>query len=137
MSGRVPAGLFVLGVQVPGQGARVVAMDRMPFVVGRGPEAALTVEAPGVWERHLSFDLVRGKGLVVSVGPGAVAYVEGRAFDHHRVRNGDEVKAGVLRLRVSVGPPRRKRLKVGDWMLWGMLALVSAGQGVVVWWMLR
>jgi hypothetical protein len=137
MSGRVPAGLFVLGVQAPGQADQTVAMDRMPFVVGRGLGSSLSVEAPGVWERHLTFDLVRGEGLVVSVGPGAVAYVEGRTFDRHRVRNGDEMKAGTLRIRVSVGPPRRKRMTMGDWMVWGMLVGVFAVQMVVVWWMLQ
>lgn len=125
--------VFTLIVRRPDHGIDAVELDRFPFVIGRSPEASLRLEAPGVWDRHLVFDLDPARGVFAEPGTGASATVGGLPFEHRWVRNGDEFTLGGIRAQVLLSPVRRVSLVQWEIALWGVFAAVAFFQVLMVW----
>jgi pSer/pThr/pTyr-binding forkhead associated (FHA) protein len=99
---------------------------RFPFTIGRERSAALPLEAPGVWERHLQLQLQPGEGIFISVNPATFVLVNGQPLQHGLLRNGDRLEVGGARLQFALGEtrPRDWRLRVGlTWL--AVLALTA------------
>lgn len=99
-----------------------IRLDRFPFVIGRGAEVSHTIRGPGIWDRHLRFELDTREGLRVVAEPGALVTHEGKTLEVHRVRNGDEFKAGSVTLQVHLAPPVRRSLRAWEVVLWLLFA---------------
>jgi hypothetical protein len=117
---------FVLAIQQPGTGFRLASIERTPFVVGRSPSASLRLEGPGIWDQHLTLDVVKGEGLVATVWEGALARIGGVPFTRQALRNGDELSVGDVVLRLQLGAVTRRSLRI-----WGALVCLL-GVGVVI-----
>lgn len=122
-------GLFQVVIQRPGEAARIVDIPRTPWIVGRASNAGLSLTGPGVFDRHLTVRSDPGEGWFVEVGEGALARVEGRPFQNHRLKNGDQIDVGNQLLRFVLSPVRRKSLvfwSVAFWVLLGVLVMAQA-----------
>lgn len=135
LSRRLP--VFALTVSGPGCGERWLPITQDRFVVGRGAQANLRVEGAGVWDRHLSFEIDRAEGLIARCEEGAMAMVEGRPIQRHRVRNGDELTLGAFRVRISLAPTRRRSVGMWEAFFWMVFAGMLAAQVGVGWWLFR
>lgn len=65
----------------------------------------------------------------MEVGEGALARIEGKPFQRHRLKNGDQIDIGNQLLRFVLSPVRRKSLvfwSVAFWILLGVLVLAQA-----------
>lgn len=122
------APLFTLYCRKSGQSWEPVPVTGFPFVVGRSPEASFRLVAPGVYDEHLRFELRPDEGLVVSAGQGALASVGGELLQSRRLRQGEEITFGPFTVRVLLGPPERRSLRVWEVLLWVTLGAVLALQ---------
>lgn len=120
--------LYQVVSRVSGKLSPAVPLDRFPFVIGRAADAALVLDAPGVWPRHLTLELVRDEGLVVTVEKGALATLGDDSVTRHRLRHGDEIRVGGVHLQFLVSPPARRSLRGWEMALWLLLGAMAVAQ---------
>jgi hypothetical protein len=106
-------------------GAPVIAR-RLPFNLGRDKRADLCLEQPGIWERHLELQFAAPEGVVLHSHPSALTLVNGQAVQRTRLRTGDIIEVGSLRLRFDLGPTRQRDLRLREALTWlGLIALAG------------
>lgn len=125
-------GLFQVVIQHPGEAARIVDIPRTPWIVGRASSAGLSLTGPGVFDRHLTVRSDPVEGWFVEVGEGALARVEGKSFQRHRLKNGDQIDVGNQLLRFVLSPVRRKSLIFWSVAFWVLLGVLVVAQAVVL-----
>jgi hypothetical protein len=125
-------GLFQVVIQGPGEGQRIVDIPRTPWVIGRVSGAGLPLTGPGVFDRHLTVRSDPVEGWFVEVGEGALARIEGRPFQRHRLKNGDQIDVGNQLLRFVLSPVRRKSLVSWSLAFWVLLGVMVAAQAAVL-----
>lgn len=69
---------------------------------------------------------------MAEVGEGALARVDGREFQRHRLRNGDVIDLGNLRIRFGLSPVRRRSLGLWSLLFWILLGFVVVAQAVIL-----
>lgn len=124
--------LQILSGQAAG---RVQPARRLPFHVGRQAGADLRSEEPGVWEHHLQFDLDAAEGIRVVTQPEAPLLINGRPVRQARLRNGDVLELGGLKLRFWLAPAALRSLSLREGATWGLLVVLAALQGVLLLWL--
>jgi predicted component of type VI protein secretion system len=114
-----------------------IAVRRFPFLVGRSPEAQLRLEDPGVWERHLQIEFIRGEGFSFAAQPDALTLVNTEPCRSGMLRNGDLIEMGSIHLRFWLARGRQKTLRGQEMLTWmGLLGLFVA-QVALIYWMIR
>lgn len=115
-------------------GTRWVAR-RFPVLVGRSPQAALVLEDPGVWDRHLEITSNPSDGMVVSAGAEAIVSVNGQPTRQTALRAGDIIELGSVKLRFDLAPTRQASLTAREVLTWTGLILFCLGQVALVYWL--
>jgi pSer/pThr/pTyr-binding forkhead associated (FHA) protein len=110
---------------------------RFPVQIGRSPRAELQLEEDGVWNEHLRLDFDPGEGFVLSTCENALAAVNSAPFQKTVLRNGDLIQIGSSKLQFWLGETRQVALGWREWLLWSGIALISIGQIVLVYLLLR
>jgi pSer/pThr/pTyr-binding forkhead associated (FHA) protein len=113
------------------QGERLIA-SRFPWLIGRSNSAQLRLEDPGVWERHLEIALEDPGGFVASLLPGALATVNGSPFQQAKLRNGDVLDLGSVRLQFWLSEAPQKGLRWRESLTWLALGALSLVQILLV-----
>ena len=108
-------------------GTRQVA-GRFPFWVGRAPGDDLRLADPGVWDRHARLELRERRHATLVAPSDALVLVNGAAVREARLRNGDIVELGSVRLEFGLSPVRPRSLHFREFLVWAGLALLCAGQ---------
>jgi hypothetical protein len=109
---------------------------RFPFKIGRSASADLRLEEDGVWDQHLELAFVASTGFVLNTHPNALAAINGRAFREAVLRNGDELAIGALRIRFWLGETTQASLRLREWLTWAAFALITAGQLVLIYYLI-
>lgn len=107
---------------------KTVAARRFPFGIGRHKAADLCLEEPGVWDRHLRLELQRTEGITLTVAPDARATVNGLSVQSARLRAGDVIQIGAVRLRFGLAATRQRDLRLREGLTWLALAALCAAQ---------
>jgi two-component system, NtrC family, response regulator AtoC len=95
-------------------GAEAVVMrESLPVVVGRGPDADLTLRAEGVSRRHARFELVGDQVWVTDLGSTNGVVVDGQRVSSSTIGPGQTVALGAVTVTVH-------RLEPGDEPLTGL-----------------
>jgi hypothetical protein len=108
---------------------------RFPVQIGRSPKADLCLNEEGVWEQHLVIHLRPDSGFEAVVPEPALASVNGQPFRQAALRNGDVVALGALQVRFGMSPTRQRSLRFRELLTWFALAVLSLGQGVLIYWL--
>lgn len=111
-----------------------ISVASFPFTVGRSGGNHLRIVEPGVWDDHLSLARDEDTGFQLSVCPGAGALVNGETATARRLRNGDLVEAGSLKLRFWLAPPAPRGRPWRELLVWltlGVLVLIELG--LILW----
>jgi EAL domain-containing protein (putative c-di-GMP-specific phosphodiesterase class I) len=85
-----------------------VALEPLPFRLGRAPGSHLTLRSEAVSQRHAEFDLDRGRLLVRDLGSTNGTYVNGRRIRVAILDHGDSLHVANVEfrlVRVPTGPP--------------------------------
>ena len=109
---------------------------RFPFKIGRSASADLRLEEDGVWEQHLELAFVAATGFVLTTHPDALAAINGHAIRKAVLRNGDELAIGALRIRFWLGETTQASLGLREWLTWVAFALITAGQLVLIYYLI-
>jgi hypothetical protein len=109
---------------------------RFPFKIGRSSSADLRLEEDGVWDQHLELAFVAATGFVLTTHPEALAEINGHAIRKAVLRNGDELAIGALRIRFWLGETTQASLRLREWLTWAAFALITAGQLVLIYYLI-
>ncbi len=101
---------------------------RFPFTIGRSRSSDLCLAEPGVWDRHLHFDLDPSHGVTLTVVPDARVTVNGEGVQTARLRNGDLLEVGAVRLRFGLAAARQRDLRPREILTWLALAALCAAE---------
>jgi len=115
-------------------GAECVARH-FPIHIGRAPEVDLRLEEDGVWDWHLSIELSPAEGLIVSAQPDALVCVNNQPIQRARLRNGDLIEAGAVKMQFGLTPTRHRSLRLREVLTWIGFALLCIGQVVLIYWL--
>jgi predicted component of type VI protein secretion system len=107
-----------------------------PIRAGREPGLDLSLDDPGVWQRHFLIDW-RSEGLVLQTETEALLSVNDSPVQRAILRNGDIITLGALRIRFSFSPVRQSSLAPREWLTWIALGALCLGQVALVYLLIR
>ena len=113
----------------------LIVARRFPFAIGRGAESQLQLEAPGIWEKHLTLTFDPSQGIVAEVQGEAMAAIGDEPFRRQALRNGDVIEIGSLKLRFSLSATVQRSFLLREWLTWLALGGLVGGQGWLIWWL--
>lgn len=104
-----------------------------PFRVGRAVRADLSIEGHGVWDRHCEIQWQRGEGLALRATSGAMTLVNGQVVTTARLRHGDLIQLGELRMQFWLSPAQQAGLKLREFLTWlGVAAVIAVEIGLML-----
>lgn len=103
-----------------------------PFRVGRSPQAGLSLAEPGVWDQHCELTVQPEAGICVAALGEARLAVNGENVRSARLRNGDELDLGGVRLRFALADAPLRNYRLRSALVWLVLGLVLAGQVALI-----
>lgn len=110
---------------------------RFPVKVGRSRENDLSLEDEGVWDEHFQITADPESGFTLAAHPGAIVAVNQTPAQTIRLRNGDLITAGAVKLAFRLSETRQASLRLREWLVWITITGVSLGQFVLIGWLLR
>jgi pSer/pThr/pTyr-binding forkhead associated (FHA) protein len=105
-----------------------VPVNRYPFRIGRDASDHLRLEAPGVWGGHCTLELRAAAGIHLTGNPQAVTVINGQPVRETRLRNGDIIELGNVRLLASIGPAPQRSFRRLEALVWTALAALGLSQ---------
>jgi hypothetical protein len=103
-----------------------------PFQIGRASECGLTVQGDGVWDRHAEIAFQAGEGFLLEPSQGALVSVNGERVARTRLRNGDLIECGSVKLRFWLAPLPQQGLGWRETLTWlGLAALLLLQLGLI------
>jgi pSer/pThr/pTyr-binding forkhead associated (FHA) protein len=109
---------------------------RFPFHVGRATGNDLQLDDAGVWDRHLALECQRSEGFKLVTAPDALSAVNDQPVQNARLRNGDIITVGSVKLQFWLAAVRQRGLRLRERFVWALLLLVTLGQFVLIYWLL-
>lgn len=110
---------------------------RFPFRMGRGQDAHLRLEDPGVWDDHARVEFRPSEGFVLIAEGDALLAVNDQPVRERLLRSGDRISAGSARMSFWLAETRQRGLTLREAMAWGCVGLATAGQLTLLYWLLR
>lgn len=108
---------------------------RFPIQVGRSPECDLQLEEEGVWPRHFRITADAANGFALTADSEAVVMLNQAPVASARLRNGDYITAGAVKLAFRLAPTRQSSLRLRESFVVGLIAAVCLGQVAIVLWL--
>lgn len=116
-------------------GTQAVARH-FPFHIGRAPANELPLADDGVWDQHLTLEFQPQSGFNLATAPDALVTVNGEPVQNTILRNGDIITAGSVKLQFWLAAAAQGSLRVREGFVWTLLALVTLGQFVLLYWLI-
>ena len=110
---------------------------RFPVRIGRSAANDLPLEENGIWDEHFELTFDRAEGFVLTACPDALVTVNHEPAQTVRLRNGDSIEVGAVRMRFWLGEPHQRGLRLREWFVWTLILAVSVGEIAVVYWLLQ
>ncbi len=107
----------------PDQG-KVLRIDVLPGIVGRGSSSQAVLQGPGVWDRHAEITLGEDGRFHIRMLGDATGY---RASVHEAswmLRNGEPFHLGGVRLCPGLAPGRQRPQRPAEILAWLVFAVV-------------
>jgi predicted component of type VI protein secretion system len=114
----------------------VFQTHHFPIRTGREPGLDLSLDDPGVWQRHFRIDWLP-EGLVLQAEAEALLSVNDSPARRAILRNGDIITLGALKIRFSFSPVRQSSLAPREWLTWIALGALCLGQVALVYLLIR
>jgi len=115
----------------------IQVVRRFPFRIGRAPENDLRLEAPGVWDNHLTLEFQKSEGIVLHTAPDAFVAINEQPLTSARLRNGDIISFGSAKIQFWLAAPRQRGLHLRELSIWLLLLAVTAFQFVLIYRLVR
>jgi hypothetical protein len=108
-----------------------------PFSVGRAAGNELQLQDDGVWDQHLGIGFEPRLGFNLITAPNALVTVNGEPAQTLILRNGDIISVGSVKLQFWLAAARQGGLRARESFVWTLLALITLGQFVLLYWLVR
>ncbi len=125
--------MFQLKILTGKRAGHIAVARRFPFLVGRATGLDLTLEEPGVWERHGQIDFCPGEGIQLMAEGDALVAVNGSPVKTVILHNGDLMDMGGVKLQFWLAAARQANQRLHACLIWGGLALFLLLQAALVW----
>jgi predicted component of type VI protein secretion system len=119
------------------QAGSEIAPRRFPFMIGRGAEAQLKLDDPGVWDRHVEIAYERREGFSFNTQPSATLLVNGERAESGKLRNGDMLQLGSVQMRFWLARSQQKTMGVREALTWTALVALFGAQIWLIYALLR
>ena len=106
---------------------QVIKASRFPFFIGRSAESSLRLEEVGVSAKHAQL-LCEPDGYYIEPLDGAGVYLNQTSVQRTRLRQGDVIDLGVVRLKFWLSPVRQPGLVMSEAVTWTLLGLSIAAE---------
>jgi pSer/pThr/pTyr-binding forkhead associated (FHA) protein len=114
------------------QAGTICPLWQFPAHIGRARAAALTLNDAGVWDQHLTIECDGGEGFSAALQPDALATINGQPFTRQRLRNGDVLELGAVKLRFWIAASTQHGLRWREAALWlGLLSFLALQAGLL------
>ncbi|MBI3191685.1 MAG: FHA domain-containing protein [Pedosphaera parvula] len=110
---------------------------QFPYTVGRAAADGLRLQDAGIWDQHLRLALEPADGFVLHLHPQALGSVNGQPFQTARLRSGDLIEIGGVKLQFWLSETTQPGLKWRETLTWVGLAVVTLAQLGLIWLLLR
>lgn len=117
-------------------GTQAVAR-RFPFRIGRTAENDLQLQDDGVWDEHLTIEFQSQAGFNLTTEPNALVTINGELVRTAVLRNGDIIAFGSVKIQFWLAAARQGRLAVRESFVWALIAIVTAGQMALIYWLVK
>ncbi|MCX8108288.1 MAG: FHA domain-containing protein [Verrucomicrobiae bacterium] len=126
----------VLLERLSGRGGeeRFVA-ERFPLRIGRSANAEVRLEAEGVWHQHARIEFDPAEGFFAVAEPDALLVVNGERVQRVRLRRGDVLEVGAVKLRFDFAPVQPRNLRLHEATSWLLVAVLVAVQACIWLWL--
>jgi pSer/pThr/pTyr-binding forkhead associated (FHA) protein len=115
----------------------VQIIRHFPFFIGRSDRNNLCLDEPGVWDKHLTLGFQKAQGFTLETAPDALATVNGESQKAARLRNGDIISFGSVKIQFWLAPAPLRGLRTRETLVWVLLAVVTVVQIVLIGWLAR
>jgi pSer/pThr/pTyr-binding forkhead associated (FHA) protein len=108
-----------------------------PFRIGRDAQNDLQLEDDGVWDQHLTLEFQKKEGFNLETAANALTVVNGQPVQKTILRNGDIITIGSARLQFWLAAAQQRGLRFSENFVWALLIVVTLGQFILIYWLLR
>ena len=134
MAVKTQESLAQLMVVSGGDGRHDLAAEDFPVMIGRAKGCEVSLKKDGVWDEHVSLSLSDGGGFVLRSQGKAATRINGEALESgRRLRNGDVIAVGSVKLQFWLGRPRQRALEGREMLFWVLLLGVLLAQAWMLW----
>ena len=110
---------------------------RFPVRIGRSAASDLQLEEPGIWDEHFKLTFSRAEGFMLVCAPDALVTVNHEPVQTARLRNGDSIEAGAVRMQFWLGETRQRGLRLREGFVWTLIVAISLGEIAVIYWLIK
>ncbi len=110
---------------------------RFPVRIGRGASNDLQLVEDGIWDEHLELHFDGSEGFSLAALSDALLTLNHERIQAARLRNGDSIEIGSVRLRFWLGETRQRGLRLREAFVWGLVAVMSLGEIALIYWLLQ
>jgi hypothetical protein len=110
---------------------------RFPFRIGRAAGNDLRLDEPGVWDDHLTLEFQKREGFTLATAPEAFAAVNELPQKNARLRNGDIISFGPVKIQFWLAPARLRGLRLRELFVWAVIVAVTAAQIALIYRLIR
>ncbi len=121
--------LRILSGQLAGE---TIFVRQFPFGIGRSAQDDLRLEDDGVWENHLNIKFNKREGFILKSAPEAFCAVNDEPQNSVRLRNGDLLSFGSVKIQFWLAPAKLRSLKLRELFVWLLLLGLTVAQLIVV-----
>ncbi len=112
--------------------ATVWDAEGFPVQIGRAANAGIRLEETGVWDQHAQVTFDAEEGFILLSEGGATTRVNGEPVQQVRLRNGDIIEVGSVKLQCWLSEVKRQNLAWRENLVWGLLILVTVLQLILI-----
>ncbi|MCD6052011.1 MAG: Inner rane component of cytoplasmic domain [Verrucomicrobia bacterium] len=112
--------------------ATVWDAEGFPVQIGRAANADIRLEEAGVWDQHAQVTFDAEEGFILQSGKGASTRVNGETIEQIRLRNGDIIEVGSVKLQCWLSEVKRQNLAWREKLVWAILILVTVLQLILI-----
>ena len=108
-----------------------------PFRIGRAAGNDLQLDDDGVWDGHLTLGIENNESFGLATAPGALVSVNGQPLQNTRLRNGDLITFGSVKIQFWLAAPRQRGLHLRELFVWALIAIVTVAQFALIYLLLK
>jgi pSer/pThr/pTyr-binding forkhead associated (FHA) protein len=119
------------------QAGAIAVARRFPFQLGRQAGAGLSLDDPGLFERHAEIQLGPRYRLFLQAHPSAITSVNGEVVERSELRNGDIIQCGSVQVQFGLSAPRQRGFVLREALTWMAIGGLGFAQVGLIYWLLE